>query len=117
MGLISMYSYFKIKEFCNTENVNVYFQRSSPAEEKSKLQVVSKWLNGTVESSRILVLFLEAADKILILKHFFFSCLSLKSPCITKQRSWCSANCSILYVLVLYRPEHAKRFTESYANI
>lgn len=34
--------------------------------------MVSKWLNGTVESSRILVLFLEAADKILFLKHFFF---------------------------------------------
>lgn len=54
------------------------FQHSSPAEEISKEQVVSKWLNGTVEPRRIFVLFLEAADK--ILKHFFFFfCLSLKS--------------------------------------
>lgn len=76
VGLIGRFS-SKSDNFGDTENC-VDFQCSSPTEKKK--QVASKWLKSTVEPSRILVLFLAAADKILVLKHFFFffTCLSSK---------------------------------------
>lgn len=68
VGLIGRFS-SKSDNFGDTEN-HVDCQCSWPAEKKK--QVASKWLKSTVEPSRILVLFLAAADKILVLKHFFF---------------------------------------------
>lgn len=43
--------------------------------------MASKWLNGSVKPSRIVVLFLETAVKILVLKHFFF-CLPVFQICL-----------------------------------
>lgn len=111
----------KWENFVNTENINADLQHSSPAEEKKQVasgKQVAKRHCGTKQD---LGLFLEAADKILVLRHFFFFFFLLACPrnlpCITKRRSWCSANCSILCVLVLYRQQPAKTVCGSNASM
>lgn len=69
----------KWENFVNTENINADLQHSSPAEEKKQVasgKQVAKRHCGTKQD---LGLFLKAADKILVLRHFFFfffTCLS-----------------------------------------